>query len=274
MALTAEGKALTEAHRKGQIAIGARAETVSRALWPMLDQANLDLSEAAWMGATLSALQPYYEDSTRLASAYVREYRRAEGASSTVMGRAEWDNGYMVENLHLAGPVRVKLLVGSGMTGTAAAAAALTKFGGIARRGVMQGGRMMIHETAVRDENVVGWRRVTDGDPCTFCAMVASRGPVYGTRGTTQGSVMRASRSGGEALLYHGHCGCTAELVYGHWEPNGMEQLFIDEYDRAAKEADKLGLPRTQNNVLPRMRQGGTFKDSPLRRNKKTSSPS
>lgn len=262
MALTAEGKALTEAHRVGQIAIGARAETTARLLWPMLDPEQLDRYEPAWMAATLSALRPHHEESARLASAYIEEYRRAEGASAAPLGVAAWNQAYMRDNLHLAGPVRVKLLTKGGMTGTAAASAALTKFGGIARRGVMQGGRMMVHETAKRDGNVVGWRRVTDGDPCTFCAMLATRGPVY-----SKDTVL----TDGEGLSYHGHCGCTGELVYGEWEPNALEEFFIEEYERAAREVDALNLPRMQEHVLPRMRANGTFKDSPLSRNKKTS---
>lgn len=264
MALTGEGKALTEAHRRGQIAIAAQADAVLRLLWPVLDPADLDRSEAAWMGASLSALRPSYEDSVNLAAAYTAAYREAEGVAPGPLVRPSWDQRYMTENLHLAGPVRVKLLVGSGMTGAAAHAAGLTKFTGIGRRAVMSGGRMMIHETAQRDGNVVGWRRVTDGDPCTFCAMLAARGPVYGKD---------TALSTGEGLRYHGHCGCTAELVYREWQPTDMEQFYIDEYDRAAAEVDALGLPRTQQNLLPRMRQNGTFKDSPLSRNKKTSSP-
>ncbi|KAB5606685.1 hypothetical protein EHS19_06735 [Bifidobacterium jacchi] len=27
-----------------------------------------------------------------------------------------------------------------------------------------------------------GWRRVSDGDPCAFCAMLVTRGPVYTSR--------------------------------------------------------------------------------------------
>lgn len=272
MALTAEGKALTEVHRVGQIAIGARAEATARTLWPMLNPADLDGYEAAWLAATLSALEPHFEESVRLSSTYLREYRSAEGAPAGALGDVAWDQRYMAENLHLAGPVRVKLLVKGGMAGDAAAAAALMKFGGIARRGVMQGGRMMIHETARGDGNAIGWRRVTDGDPCTFCAMLATRGPVYGSHDTITGDVLRDARGGGKALLYHGHCGCTGELVYGSWEPTEMEQFFIDEYERAAAEVDELGLPRTQQNVLPRMRANGTFKDSPLTRNKTSGS--
>lgn len=263
MALTAEGKALTEAHRVGQIAIGERADAALRMVWPVLDPSSLDASEPAWMGASLGLMRPHFEDSVSLSRAYAAEYRTAEGVAPGPLARPEWAQRYMAENLHLSGPVRVKLLVKGGMAGDAAAAAAVTKFAGIVRRGVLSGGRMMINETAQNDSRAIGWRRVTDGNPCTFCAMVASRGPVYG-----RDTVLTT----GEGLRYHGHCGCTAELVYGEWKPTDMEQFYIDEYQRAAAEADKLKLPRTQQNVLPRMRANGTFKDSPLTRST-TSSP-
>lgn len=263
MALTADGKSLTEAHRRAQLAVSARAELEARSLWRLLDPSDLDGAEPAWMAANLMSLRPHWEDSQRLAEAYIREYRAAEGVSPSVVVRPDWDQRYMAENLHMAGPVRVKLLVGSGMAGDAAALAAVTKFSGITKRAALSGGRLMLHETARRDPTAIGWRRVTDGDPCTFCAMLATRGPVYG-----KDTVL----STGEGLRYHGSCGCTAELVYGHWEPSPVEQLYIEEYRRAAEEADALGLPRTQETVLPRMRSGGVFSDSPLVRNK-TSGP-
>lgn len=272
MALTGEGKALTEAHRVGQIAIGANADAALRMVWPVLDPSDLDRSEPAWMAASLAAMRPSYEDSVNLAAAYTSAYREAEGVSPGPLVRPSWDQQYVAENLHLAGPVRVKLLVGAGAAGAAAHAAALTKFAGIGRRAVMSGGRMMIHETSKRDNQVVGWRRVSDGDPCTFCAMLVTRGPAYGSRQLAT-STPGTGLMEGAMLRYHGHCGCTAELIYGEWQPTDMEQLFIDEYQKAAGEADALGLPRTQHNVLPRMRQNGTFKDSPLSRNLTTSSP-
>lgn len=263
MALTADGRALTEAHRRAQLAVSARAEMDARALWQLLNPADLDGSEAAWLAANLAALRPHWEESRQLAATYVREYRAAEKASPSAVVRPEWDPRYMASNLHMAGPVRVKLLVGNGMSGEAAALAAITKFSGITKRSTLSGGRLLLHETTRRDSSAVGWRRVTDGDPCTFCAMLATRGPVYGND-----TVL----STGEGLRYHGGCGCTAEIVYGHWEPSPVEQLQIEEYRRAAEECDDAGLPRTQKNILPRMRANGVFADSPLVRNR-TSGP-
>ncbi len=110
---------------------------------------------------------------------------------------------------------------------------------------VMAAGRETVQESSVR------WRRVTDGNPCGFCAMLASRGPVYTSAAAAGGVVGRgmekskAKRPGsakgvkarGRASLggqYHGHCGCTVEPfdVSGpEWQPTPTERRFIDAYD-------------------------------------------
>lgn len=85
-----------------------------------------------------------------------------------------------------------------------------------AQREVLSAGREKIQRSAPL------WRRVTDGKPCGFCAMVASRGPVYGS-----------AKSAGDGNRYHDHCGCTVEPFYGdprEWEPTPEEQRFIDAY--------------------------------------------
>lgn len=66
------------------------------------------------------------------------------------------------------------------------------------------------------------WRRVTDGKPCGFCAMLASRGPVY-----------RSASEAGQGNKYHGRCGCTVEPYEGDpddWEPTPDEARFIEAY--------------------------------------------
>ncbi len=55
--------------------------------------------------------------------------------------------------------------------GKAAAAAAV--------RHTTNGGRDMIQEIVKKDPVAQGFVRITSGDPCYFCAMLASRGPVY-----------------------------------------------------------------------------------------------
>lgn len=261
MALTVEGRELTDAHRKAQIAIAARAAAASKILWDRLRVSDLDGSAPAWMSAQLAVVSRSYAQSESLAESYISEYRNAENAADAPIVGSPYARGPMAESMLLAGPSRVKLLIGKGESADGAHAKAFTKFSGIVRRQVMSGGRMMIDETTRRDKNALGWRRVTDGNPCTFCAMLASRGPVYASK-------ERANSIAGSGLQYHGHCGCTAEIIYGEWQPSEREQLYIDEYEKAAKQANAAGEARTQGTVLHRMRENGIFRDSPLSRNK------
>lgn len=262
MALTADGARLTEAHRRAQLAIAARAATVGAKLWETLRVDDLDASTPRWLNANVASTRMFFEQSSEIAASYVSEYRVAElGAAVGPVVQPAFATAGMRNALLLAGPVRVKLLVKHGESGSSAYSKALTKYTGIVRRQVLSGGRMMIDQTTKADHGAVGWRRVTDGNPCSFCAMLAGRGPVYGSQG-------KADAIGGSGLRYHGHCGCTAEIVYGEWKPNETEARYIEEYEKAAQEANDAGEPRTQDTVLWRMRNNGVFRDSPLSRNK------
>lgn len=268
MALTVEGRALTESNRVAQVAIAARAAVVAKSLWSNLDVADLDGSTPAWLNANVALTRRFFDDSVRVQSAYVSEYREVElGDPDGPIVKPKFQTAEMRNALLLAGPVRVKLLVGRGESAGSAYSKALTKYTGIMRRQVLSGGRMLVDQTTQADSGAIGWRRVSDGNPCSFCAMLVTRGPIYG-KGGVQGDVMRPLRGGGSGLRYHGHCGCTAEIVYGEWKPTEVEQRYIDEYKKAAEEADEAGEARTQDTVLYRMRNNGVFRDSPLSRNK------
>jgi hypothetical protein len=271
MALTAEGRALTEAHRLRQLATSARAAVVTGRLWAGLDAENIDASQAAWLARNVAALRRYHRESVAQAGAYVSAYRTAElGRDFGAIERPEFNTDAMAQALLLAGPVRVKLLTKGGMSPSTAHSEALRKYTGIVRRQTLSGGRMLIDQTTETDQRAVGWRRVSDGDPCAFCAMLCSRGPVYrsaSSAGTENGGLLD-NKSG---LRFHGHCGCTAEIVYGDWVPSERERGYQRDYERAAQEANAAGFARTETSVLPRLRANGAFRDSPSTRNIPTS---
>ena len=100
---------------------------------------------------------------------------------------------------------------------------------------------------------------MSDGNPCAFCAMLVSRGPAYTSEA--------AALAQGNGDPYHKKCGCTVEVLYGPWVPNETEQGFVDAYFDAAEAANAAGQKRTADTVLWRMRQGGSFTDSPAVRN-------
>ena len=262
MALTSEGRALTEVHRRAQVAIAARAARVSRALWDRLDVADLDRSQRLWLPAQTALLRTSYSESQEMAERYIADYRKAEATGPTgPVLTPEFSAAATATTMRVHGPVRIKALIGSGVSPSGAHSQAFNKFSGMVRRQTLMGGRMAIDATTGADRSAIGWRRVTDGNPCTFCAMLASRGPVYSSK-------ERADQVGGSGLRYHSHCGCTAEIVYGDWVPSDREQLYIDEYEKAARQAEAEDGVRTQQTVLWRMRENGIFRDSPLARNK------
>lgn len=262
MALTAEGRALTRAHANQQLAIAARAEQSSRALWRRLDVQDLDRSELTWLPAQVELLRRSFGESQALTEEYVSQYRATEADGPTgPFVSPIFPAAAMASTMHVHGPLRVKAYIGKGASPSGAHGAALNKFTGMVRRQTLMGGRMAIDSTSGADQSAIGWRRVTGSNPCTFCAMLASRGPVYSSEDT-------ALQRAGVKLHYHGHCKCSAEIVYGKWIPSDAEQLYIEEYERAAKQADAAGEPRTQETVLWRMRENGIFRDSPLSRNK------
>lgn len=262
MALTAEGRALTEANRLGQLAVAARAVVVSKALWARIDPTDIDRSLERWMPAQLSVFRRFHGESQALTESYLSDYRLAEiGDADGPVAAPPFPAAVMRDAALLAGPVRVKMLIGAGESPGSAHAKAFTKFSGIARRQVLDGGRKMIDATTKADTRAIGWRRVSDGNPCTFCAMLCSRGPVYASK-------QRAETVAGSGLRYHGHCGCTAEIMYGEWVPNEAERGYMEDYEKAAKQAEADGQPRTQDTVLWRMRQNSVYRDSPLSRNK------
>lgn len=66
-------------------------------------------------------------------------------------------------------------------------------------RNVQAGGRDAIEQT----NQAIGWMRVSDGDPCYFCALLISRGAVY-----------KSAKTAGEDFQFHDSCGCTVLPIF------------------------------------------------------------
>jgi hypothetical protein len=73
----------------------------------------------------------------------------------------------------------------------------LVQVTGAVSRHVLNAGRDTITQAVQDDRYFHGWIRVSDGDPCAFCAMLLSRGPVYNEDSADFQS--------------HDHCACSAE---------------------------------------------------------------
>lgn len=240
MANSVDGQQLTEAHQRAQQRLATESIAEARFIWGRLDAEDLGGSEAAWLAVMLLLAAGQVSRSQRLAGAYFEQYSLAETGRAGDVSFAGPTG--LALSLKLAGPARVKALIRGGMSPVGALEAARTKFEGIVSRQILMGGRLTIAASTGADRRARGWRRVTDGDPCAFCALMASRGPAY-----------RSMSSAG--TQYHGHCGCTAEPVYGDWVPNEAEQGFIDAYRGSSG--------KTLRSVTQSMRANGGFRDSP-----------
>jgi hypothetical protein len=133
----------------------------------------------------------------------VFERRGRDRSTRIEIPEIDWEerDRAMEISLNIVGPVGQKSKIKRGKTPQEARDASFVESSGVATRHVLTGGRKSLLTLLQRDDRAQRWIRVTDGDPCAFCAMLASRGPVY----------LSEDSAGFKA---HDHCACTAEPVY------------------------------------------------------------
>lgn len=124
-------------------------------------------------------------------------------------------------SLRITGPINIKQrvkgadLAAQPQTVRQAERAALVEASGVASRHVLDGGRSTALQIAEKDEVVAGWIRVLGPNPCYFCAMLASRGPVYREHSfdKSNNDPRWASSNFGTAKV-HDHCHCSIQQVF------------------------------------------------------------
>lgn len=188
-------------------------------LWALLNPLDLDGSTERWLRVTMPYIQAQRSRSSAIAAQYAAAFRTlevgsTEGFAPVLAGRS--DPAALATSLLVTGPVHLRLLMWQGLT--SATQAAQVASARAAMRHVGNGGRDTILGTVRADSQAVGWARVTSGLPCAFCAMLASRGPVYKTRETAAFDA--------HPNAVHDNDACTFEPVYiddGQWPPRSDE---------------------------------------------------
>lgn len=226
MSSTIEGRRLTEAHRLTQARMGAQTIRLMRALWPLLDPDDLDGSFDRWVSAALPVINRQHTNSALVSANYLRAFRTVELGTFTrfVPVVAAFSSEQAATSLLVTGPVHVKQAMARGVPVGRAMATAETTSASSGLRLALNGGRGTILDTVTMDRQALGWARATSGRPCSFCAMLASRGPVYRGQRTAD-------------FEAHDACSCTAEPVYREnaaW-PSGS-QRFADLWTQAKNE--------------------------------------
>lgn len=215
MAITQEGSRLTEAHRLLQIEVAQNAVREAAVAWSLLRFDSVDRTFPSYAAVLLSVLERYKRESSLAAAQYMRIFRLAEGVEgdAPVTLLEDLSRRQALTSLYVTGPATLKTATRVGRTEDEARRIALTKTLGAVTRLVLQGARDTIMESIWRDDKALGFARITRGDPCYFCAMLASRGPVYKSRKTAR-------------FKPHDKCQCQPEPVYSEdwkWPDSSAE---------------------------------------------------
>lgn len=247
MAATAATARLTEAHRFAQSRLGAQIVTLLLAAWPLLDPKDVDRTVERWLRVAVPLVAANHRTSSTLAANYLAAFRTLELGADVPAAQpvlAELDRAALVTSLTVTGPVAVKRAMTSGLPWSKALENAQLGSARAAMRHALNGGRDTIIDTVGSDRRAVGWARATSGKACAFCAMLASRGPVY-----------KSAASAGQGRRFHDSCHCAVEPVYradADW-PAGARQ-YRDLWDQA--KAGK-GPDETTANVFRRLLADG-----------------
>lgn len=268
MANTPLGKKLTEQHRLDQARLKAEFLALFIDKWPMLNPYDLDRTAPAWVLAVEPIIDAFRERSAQLTEDYYAAFRAAESPEAALEGpppvitreqpetfkaprsratnprirqnrsnvrkpRIEWgdEKKRTRTSLMVTGPANVKSKRGRGKSPEEAHREAVVDAGGSAARHVLTGGRDTHLELVDNDPaEPIGWMRVTDGDPCWFCAMLASRGPRYRSeKSATRVVKPKRKRRGSSRRVgdtYHDNCACVAEPMFSRsqaWPGKGRE---------------------------------------------------
>lgn len=106
---------------------------------------------------------------------------------------------------------------------------ALVRSSGVAVKETVDGSRGVTNNFLQRDKRVIGYARVTDSNPCYFCALLASRGAFYGKDSFLDTNSTFDPHSSGPKDLpadwvpakVHNNCKCTLRPVYS--KSSGMD---------------------------------------------------
>jgi hypothetical protein len=223
MARTTAGAQLTARHKGSQGSIRAAALRAFLKLWPVWtgDEATF----RTLVDATVPLVRDQNRVSAGLAARYFDAFRftEAPGGTARAVQADPPDPARIAGTLYLVGRDMTRRAIAAGQAPEAARRTALVRTSGTVGTLVLDGGRSTLLRSVAADPQTDGWARIASSGCCAFCAMLASRGPVYG----------EASAD----FEAHDHCACTAEPAYSGTALTAEAKRFRALWDREAKPA-------------------------------------
>lgn len=217
MAASPQADQLTKVYIRQSTALRSRAVADVLRLWPALDPTDLAGSWPALERALQLLILSGRREAAALAGGYLVAFRALEGApgSAAIISGANLSAEALATSLRVTGPVTIKRAVSLGLKAEQAGRTGLVSVSGAVSRLILNGGRDTIQRSIQADKQALGYARVASGSACSFCALIASRGPVY-----------KSSKSAGSGHSYHDHCNCGVEPVYSRdaaWPDNSRK---------------------------------------------------
>lgn len=223
----------------------------------VIDPLSIQTSAAAFINRAVPLVVQARARSITLAMAFYSRFRAVESPGLPAISfptLPDLPRDQIVTSLSVTGPVALRnrlskiqalttspqppaLLVQRAMTSSAAGAA------GAAGRHARDGGRDLIEQASKADPVSIGYVRITRGrDTCYYCAMLASRGPVYKNDSFDE-SDPRFIGPGNAKV--HDHCHCNLAPVYKRNSPiltqsAEAEQVWIDSQNQRKPGEDPI----------------------------------
>jgi hypothetical protein len=173
-------RSLTEKHRRAQLVLRAATLQDLLKLWPAFDINRIAQTWPAFEEAALLLVQARARTSTGLASTYYRGLREVIGVTGKATPKLITPRvDDVVAGLRIVGPINAGKQLALGRMASVVAQNTLVNLSGETTRHVLNAGRKTVEASVMADRQAIGWRRVTSGSACEFCAMLASRGTVY-----------------------------------------------------------------------------------------------
>lgn len=204
MASTLLASRLTEAHRVAQLRLGVLTVDQMRTIWPLLDPADLDGTFARWLRAATPVIGRQRATSSRLSANYLTTFRRLElgpdvepivPTLSEVVATKQ-----LATSLLVTGPISIKRAMTRSVPLERALDVANGTSAAAGMRLALDGGRDTLMKTIDNDPRAGRWSRVTSGNACDFCELLAERGAVYASDTVD--------------FEAHDHCSCMPEPGY------------------------------------------------------------
>lgn len=216
-----------EKHHAAQIVLAALvARLIRHAFYRFLDPHNLRASTPKLVAA-VEAIATHYGRAA--AAAAVNEYRRAQHVAG----------GPANTRIPLPAPIsrdEITRLVDDAVTGlygnvtTDTVDVAEQHLEDSVSQLVFDQGTTALSNATLADTRAKGWARVPEPGCCAFCALLATRGPVYKAGSFTASN---AQFTGPGDVKVHDHCRCGIEPVFNAYEPSAQIRDWQNLYNQS-----------------------------------------